>query len=266
MLKQSALTLVLAVAAPFAALAGQDGGNPPGGGQPAPPTAPAQNTKDADAAAYLKDVKAQMDKQADVDAKIAIKKLIGIWKDKEVADETKKPIPDLLERYARADKTAVAIDAIEGLGELGAVAGAKPVLGILDRALKAKEPSVDVYGSCLRALKKLADPKPGTVKALEDLLKHRMDDVAGKAADAMSGYKEAPGKIRRELLEELIKGTEGLFSAAKDPKNGAQVRRWNIIQGNVVIALNALSGQAFKNPEEARKWFNDHKKDKSWDS
>jgi HEAT repeat protein len=254
----AALLLAAAFAAPVPAHA-QDGGTP------TPPVQPPAPTKDAVAAQYLKDTKAKASKMADQDAKTAIKKLVEMWKDKEIADETKKPIPELLEQFGREEKTLVAIDAIDAIGELG-TSGAAPALRILDRALGAKEPSVDIYGSCLRALKKLADQKKTTISALVDLLKHRMDDVVGKSADALGGYKEAPGKLRRELLEELIKNTEGTCAQAKDPKNAGQVRKWNIIQNSVISAINALSGQKFKDVQEARKWFNDHKKDKMWDA
>lgn len=264
------LTAALIVAAPLAGAALADGGgtpppqNPPAGG--ATPPADAQSGKDQAAATYLKDLKGQLAKIADADAKAAIKKMVEIWKDKDVTEETKKPIPDLLEHFGKDDKTLVAIDAIPALGEIGPAEGAPPVLRILDRALKAKDPSVDVYGSCLSSLKKLADPKPTTCKALTDLLKSKYDDVVSKAADAMGGYKDAPGKVRRDLLEELIKATEGTSAQAADPKNASQVRKWNIIQTNVMAALKALSGQQFKDVAAARQWFNAHKKDKSWDA
>lgn len=262
-MKAKALLVVSLLFAAPAAASAQDGGTTP----PTPPPATAGPTKDAEAAAFLKEVKAKMAKETDTDAKASIGRLLAIWKDKDVTEETKKPVPDLLEAYARQDKVTVAMEAISKLGDLGGNAGAAPVLSILEHALKAKEPAVDIYGSCLQALHRLADTKKTTVKALMDLLKHRMDDVVGKAADAMAGYRDAPGKIRRDMLEELIKSTEGTASQANDPKNAGQVRKWNIIQGSVMKALSALSGgQKFKDPSEARKWFNDHKKDKAWDS
>ena len=262
------LTAALAVALPLGSLALADGAgtppqNPPAGGTPPADAAP---SKDAAAVQYLKDLKAQLSKIADNDAKVAIKKMVEMWKDKELTEDTKKPIPDLLEHFGKDDKSLVAIEAIPALAELGPAEGAQPVLRILDRALKAKDPSVDIYGSCLSALKRLADTKASTVKQLTDLLKSKYDDVVSKAADAIGGYKDAPGKVRKELLEELIKSTEGTSAQAADPKNSGQVRKWNIIQTNVMAALKALSGQQFKDVAEARKWFNAHKKDKGWDS
>jgi hypothetical protein len=281
------MSLALVLAAPVAASARADGATPAPAPAPAAPAAPgAPQTppaadpaaKDAAAAQYLKDLKPLLPKMADADAKAAIKKLVELWKDKDVTDATKKEIPDLLQHFGTQDKTLVAIDAIDGLGECGApppaagskdvvaAPGAAPVLAILDKALKAKEPSVDIYGSCLRALKKLADQKGAALKTLQDLMNYKLDDVVGKAADALGGYKDAPGKLRRDLLETVIQKTEGTCAQAKDAKNAGQVRKWNIISANVMNSINALSGQKFKDVQEARKWFNDHKKDKSWDT
>ena len=79
----------------------------------------------------------------------------------------------------------------------------------------------------------------------------------------MSGYGKASGKVRKDMLEEVIKQTEGLYSAAQSTSNTTQVRKWNIIQTSAKAALRALSGQKFANPAEARTWFNDNKKNKT---
>jgi hypothetical protein len=230
-----------------------------------PATPPAGASKDAAAAEYLKEVQGKIGKQSDQEAKDSIKKLVEIWKDKDVTEATKKPAPEVVAKYAREEKMGVATDAIDALAEFGP-AGAGPVLDAIERTLKAKEPSVDLYKHGFEALKKIADPKPSTVKALQEFLKYKTDEVVGKACDAMAGYRNAPGKVRRGMLEELIKQTEGVSSGAKNAKNSALVHKWQVIGGPAVAALNALSGQTFKDPEEARKWFNDHKGDKSWDT
>ena len=257
----TAMTLAASLAVAGAAWAGPDGAGGAAGGANPPATPP---TKDAEAATFLKELPPLMAKQSDEDARKAIARLQEIWKDKEVTDATKKPVPEILEKYGKDGKSMVASIAIEALGGLGP-AGGPPLMDLLDRALKAKEPSAETYGNCLRAIKKAADPRPATVKGLLELLKYKLDDVVAKAADAISGYKDAPGKVRREMLEEVIKQSEGVFSSSKDAKNGSAVTKWRIIQGSVLSALNALSGQQFADPSAARAWFNDHKKDKQWD-
>src|SRR5262245_3219649 len=108
------LTAALVVAAPLCSAALADGAgtppaNPPAGGAPPAgnPPADATQTKDAEATQYLKDLKAQLPKIADADAKAAIKKLVEMWKSKEISDEAKKPIPDLLEHFGKDEKALV---------------------------------------------------------------------------------------------------------------------------------------------------------------
>jgi hypothetical protein len=256
--RSALLCALLALAATAPALA-KDGGAAPPAGQP-PAAGP---TKDAEAVQFLKELQPQIGKQADSDAKSSIKKLVDYWKDKDVSEATKKPIPELLHKYAKDAKLSVPLDAIDALGETGQ-AGASALLDLLERTLKEKEPNADTYSHSLASLKKIADPRPATVKQLVDLLKFKVDAVIAKAADAISGYKDAPGKVRKELFEELVKQSEGVFNGSKDAKKSDLVRRWQVIGASVVNALNALSGQKFSDPAAARQWFNDHKTDKIW--
>lgn len=256
-----ALPLVLAAAlGALAAPARADDASPASGEEAAKPTA------DDEAKKWLEVVKLQVGKQDEAGAKESIAKLVAVWKDKDVAPETKKAVPDLLEKYARDDgMVAVAVAAIDAMAELGPETGAKSVREVLERVLKAKQPSVDLYGAALRALKRLADPSKATVDLLVDLLKRKENDVIGKAADAMSGYKDAPQKVRKELVEEVLKIGESVYQGSRDGKDSALVAKWNAIQGGVMAALRTLTGQNFSDPSVARKWFNDHKKDaKAW--
>lgn len=257
-------TIWLAAALALAASAGIAAAGD-GAGQPNPPGSQPAADKDAAAAEYVKEVQAKLSKYSDQEAKDSIKKLVAIWKDTAVSEATKKPVPDLVAKYAREEKMSVATDAIDAFGEFGS-AGAALACETLERTLKAKDPSADVYKHCFETLKKLADTKPATIKTLQECLKFKIDEVVGKAADAMTGYKSAPGKVRKELFEELLKQTEGVFAASKSAKNSAQVHKWQVIGGSAVAALNALSGQQFADPEAARAWFNKNKGDKMWDS
>lgn len=222
--------------------------------------------KNEAAAKSIAEIKAALGKEEEADARKSIAALVAIVKDGDVLADTKKPVPDLLSRYAREDKlpVGVAIAAIDAMGELPPADGAKEARGILERAIKAKTPDVDVYGACLRTLKKLADPSKATTETLVSLLVRKENDIIGKAADAIAGYKDAPGKIRRELMEDVVKIGESAFQAAQSNKDAAATAKWNTIQGGVMSALRALSGQNFADPLAARKWFNDHKKDKTW--
>jgi hypothetical protein len=255
------LILVLAAQPAWARPDGAQTVKPPGN----PSTEKQANPKDVEAAAYIKQATAQFGKQSDAEAKASIEKLVAIWKDKDVTDTTTKPIPELLERYAKQDVLTIAVAAIEGLGQLDASAAAPSVLAVLQRTMKAKDPVQDLYAACFSALKKLADPKASTLATLEDYLDHRIDGVISRTADAIAGYANAPGDVRRDLFEALIKKFEGVFNASNSSKkNPAQAQKWAAVAGPVMSALNAVSGQSFRDPAQARQWFNDHKEAKFW--
>lgn len=234
--------------------------------EPAPPAARDAAETDEAAAKWLDELKGQIGKQDEEGARAAIQRLVEIWKDDGVKPETKKPVPGHLLRYAKDDDAvAVAVAAIDALAELGAETGAKPVREVLERALKAKQPLVDVYGACLRALKRLADPSKATVDLLVSLLQRKENDVVAKVADAIAGYRDAPGKVRKELMEEVLKVGESVFQAQASGKDTAAVAKWQAIGSSVMGALRNLSGAELRDPVEARAWFNDHKKDaKLW--
>jgi hypothetical protein len=257
-----ALTLVLALsvlsAAPAAARAGQD---PPPQNPPA-----AEVTPDQKAAAYIKETRAAQARHNEVEAKAAIAELVKIQKDEKVTPETKKGVEELLVKYAGEKITAVAVAAVDAFAELPPEPGAKNAMEAVSRALKAKEPVQDVVTAGFRVVKKHADPGKAVVGELVDLLKHKDDAIVAKAIDAMSGYKAAPGKVRRDMFEELLKQTEGVFNNSTKADDANAKRKWNIIGSAVNSALSALSGQNLADPAAARKWYNDHKKpsDKAW--
>ncbi|MCE9637244.1 MAG: hypothetical protein K8T90_16180 [Planctomycetes bacterium] len=263
-IRTSALAALLAGSAVFATVAPSPA---PARADDAPKVdAKPSEEKSAEAAKAIDDIKAKMAKPEEAESKAAITKLVTIWKDGTVSDAAKKPVPDLLEHFGREfDMPAVATAALDGLGELGPAAAGKPLREIVGKAVDAKNPPTEIVSSGLRAMKKVADPSKATTGFLLDLLKRKENDVVAKAADAVSGYKDAAGDVRKGLMEEVLKTGESVFAASRDGKNSAAVAKWNAIQGGVMAALKALSGQNLADPLAARKWYNDHKKDaKVW--
>jgi hypothetical protein len=218
-------------------------------------------TKDEAAAAYLSEIAKEAGKQEEMPAKAAATKIVEIWNDAEVSEATKKGIPSLLEKigFTKGDMSAVA--GIDGLAAIKGDAAATSLMKILTKELKAKEPSVQIYSACFKGLGEVASEDGKVVKELVKLLKHKDYDVVGKAASALAGYAEASGKLRKELLEEVIKQSEGVYNAAQNNDQNMK-RKWNLVQNGVMSALKALSGQSFSNPADARAWYNDNKKDR----
>lgn len=239
---------------------------PPAGPKPGDAAKPEAPNPSETAQKWIEELRPKLAKQEEADAKASILKLLEFWRDGLVSAEVKKPIPELLTKYAgMIDKAPVSIAAIETLGELGPEAGAKPVRDLLDKVIDMKEPPPEIYGACFKSLKKLADKSKATTGFLLDLLKRKENDIISRAADTLSGYKNAPGSVRKDLMEEVLKIGESAAGAAKDGKNSAAVTKWNTIRGGVMAALNALSWQTFADPTAARAWYNDHKKDsKIW--
>jgi len=222
-------------------------------------------TKDDTAKAYIAEVKKEAGKQEEAAAKEVATKLLEIWKDAEVSEDAKKDLPGVMERIAESKDDAAAKVGIEGLEELGGDDAAKALMGLLQKELKAKEPSVEKYSACLKGLGTIASEDAKIVKELMKLLNYKEPDVIFKTARALAGYKDRPGKLRKELLEQCIKSSEGVYAGAQGSDQNAK-RKWNNIESGIMAALNALSGQTFANPQEARAWFNDHKKDRDlWD-
>jgi len=234
---------------------------PPAAALAAPQDDATEPTKDDVAKQYMDEVKKDLGKQEEGPARAAATKLLEIWNDADVSEDVKKAVPGCLEKIADSKDEMAAVAGIEGLGAIGGDDAAKGLMDVLQKALKAKEPSVQLYSACLKSLGQVASEDAKVVKELTKLLKHKDYDVVLKAANALAGYKERSGKLRKELLEEVIKQSEGVYNAAQNNDTNMK-RKWNIIQSGIMSALNALSGQSFENPAEARSWYNDNKKDR----
>ena len=106
----------------------------------------------------------------------------------------------------------------------------------------------------LLAMGKLASPKPASVKFILDLLKGK-DEFIADAARALSGYEKAPGALRKDIVEDLIKMSEGVFSSSEANDNNAK-KKWNTWGSDVLEALEKLSRVKKANPKEYRTWYN----------
>jgi HEAT repeat protein len=134
---------------------------------------------------------------------------------------------------------------------------------VLKSALKAKTPQVERYEACFEALGKIASPK--SIKTLTDYLKYKEDDVIAQAARALEGYKDAKGAYRKEIFEELLKISEGLYNSAQQNTTSPQAKKWRIIGNSMMDAMKKVSRKTdLTNPQDARRWFNEVKK-QNWD-
>ena len=234
-----------------------------------PPAAGAEDEVDInkEATAYAKAFKKGIKKMTPGDQMEGVDKLIGYYTNEAVdAKGARKTILVGLLSAATVKDSVVVAHTLKALSKTddGAL---KILLGVLQRELKKKIPDEKIYETALESLGKLHSEAGKATKALTDLLKHNEDIVVGQAARAIAGYAAASGKTRKSLFEEVLKASEGVYSAAQG-SNDRMKRKWNIIGDDVMEALSALSAPPRRikvdNPQQLRSWFNKKKKI-SWD-
>ncbi len=229
------------------------------------PVMTAEEKANADAADYLKNLKKKLSKMPGVTAIATATKLGTMWNDEKLTEDTKSPIPGYLQKIASNKDNKAKVAGIKTLAMLGPEHATKTITKQLGKALKSKKPAKAVWKACLTALGSMADPGKTAVKTVSDLLKYKDYDVINAAAHAIAGYENAPGKLRKQLFEDVIKQSEGTYSGFKANDNNLKTK-WNVIGGGVMKALKRLSGKKnLTDPTAARAYLNDTKKDrKAW--
>lgn len=239
----------------------QDGGGAGGGGEPAPPTEEekkkaAMEKKAAEVKQFLESYEETLSKMTDEDAIAGLGKMKAWYLDKEVPEESKKSILKTFgtKVIRQRSREAYLEAAAKTMGEFADPDVVIILKQLVDFAMGQKVPIPNVASAGLRALGKIASPKAADVKFLSDLLKGK-DDFIADAARALGDYDKSPGAIRKEIFEDLLKISEGVFSGSE--KNDTNMKRkWNIWGTDVVDAMKKLSRQNCANPIEFRKWFN----------
>lgn len=218
---------------------------------------------------YAKEFKRNYKKMSEPEQIEALDKLTAYFNDEAVDDEGVKD--DVIESMTKActvrDPVVVAhvmkkFSELK-LGEKQAVEVGRIVAKVLDRELAQKVPNDTVYEAAFETLAKLHVEDRVVIKQLTDLLNHKDYPVIARAARAIAGYAGANGETRKELFEEVLKSSEGTYSAAQNNDTNMK-RKWNVIGDDVMEALVKLSNVAFENPIQARSWWGDHKKE-NWD-
>jgi hypothetical protein len=133
-----------------------------------------------------------------------------------------------------------------------------------------KSPNVEkrrgVLAHALRSIGKFKNPDD--VKTLSDYLKNSEPMVVAGAADGLGEFAEQAEKVRKPIVEELVKGYATYASAASNasapPPQKAQAReKLNTVEKPFLASLQKLTGQEFKDAPSAQKWLNDNR-NKKW--
>jgi hypothetical protein len=211
--------------------------------------------------AECKDFKSTYKKKSDEEVTAQIDHLLSMYKEKQADAKIKKDVVIHIALAARLRSNEVAAHALKALGETDDVA-LKYIEVALKSSLKAKPPQTERYEACFASLGKLSSLK--SVKTLTGYLKYKDYDVIAQSAAALQGYKGAKGAVRKQVFEEILKNSEGVYSGAQANENSEPYRKWQVISTDMMDALNAISHKEFSDPKAARSWWNEVKK-KNWD-
>lgn len=96
-------------------------------------------------------------------------------------------------------------------------------------------------------------------KDLVDLLDFHQDVVIAAAAKALGQFREAPGERRKFMVENLVKKLESYSNQASDVQDTVSIQKYTTVRGPMVDALKKLTGEAYNEPLEWTKWWNNNK-------
>ena len=184
-----------------------------------------------------------------------------------MSDEDKKKTVAAFEKCLSAKREEgddklfeAAVTAFADCGELGE----KATLKVLKSPNVAKR-----RGVLAHALRSLGFHKdPATVKTLTDYLVNSEPLVVAGAAEALGNFAEQAEKVRKPIVEELVKNYASYHSAASNAQasnkdKGVAKDRLNVVEKPFLDSLKKLTAQDFTDAPSAQKWFNDNKS-KKW--
>lgn len=144
------------------------------------------------------------------------------------------------------------------LGQMGK-GGAERLWKIFEDKKFKKE--VDFLGTVLEQIGSTDDWS--SAEALTDLLDHHEYHYIAKAADALALFNDAPGPVRRDVVEKMVKlYAQYSEDAESDQQDQEKQEKFRKTSGSLAKALEALTGTQQRTPTDWNTWFNNHKTDK----
>ena len=231
-----------------------------GGKEPAPPTEEEKKKAEADkkleeVKSFIENYESTLAKMTEEDAIAGLGRMKSWYVAKDMPEEAKKLIFKCFGNKVIKvrGKEAYLEAAAKAMGEMGDEEMVPLLQYVVDSAMKPKVPIFAVTRAGLMAMGKIASPKATNVKFITDLLRGK-DEFIADAARALAGYEKAPGTLRRDLVEELLKMSSGVFSSSEANDSNAK-KRWNTWGSDVLEAIEKLSRVKKANPTEYGVWF-----------
>jgi hypothetical protein len=195
-------------------------------------------------------------------------------KGKDATKEQLKLKDDIIDRVKKGlgarNRQRVNLASAQALGELGDPAGAATLLKWLENELDEKtlRPQAVEYG--FLSLAWIGPQDKGSLEFVLDYAtkgKHQDSTVAAQAIKACAQWRELDGNTRKEFFDKITMYMQGLYGKWKggDPKTKATYeQRYKAVETDGLDALRELStdGTKFDEPQKARDWFNENKRQK----
>jgi hypothetical protein len=151
------------------------------------------------------------------------------------------------------------------LGQMGPE-GAEYLWKIFEDKKKKFRKEPDYLGLCLEQIG-YTHAYEGYTEKLVDLLDHHEYLFIAKAAEALTQFHEAPGILRHEATETMVKLLAEYYEATITDKEDIEAQeKYRKVGRSMMNALEALTGVSQSQPLDWVKWWNDHKKknDDTW--
>ncbi len=182
---------------------------------------------------------------------------------KDIVDHVKKGL-------TARKRPLVNIECAKVLGELGDPDGSAPLMKWLEGVLEDKSPNPQSVEWGFQSLAYIGTGDKATLEFVLDYAtkgKHQDNTVGAQAIKACYQWRELDGKMRKEFFDKICMYLQGLHSKARggDPKQrGTYEARYKAVETDGKDALRELGDgtTSFDDPDKARAWFNDNKKQK----
>lgn len=151
------------------------------------------------------------------------------------------------------------------LGQMGSD-GAEHLWQVFEDKKKKFRKEPDYLALCLEQIGYTHAYAEYTEK-LVDLLDHHEYLFIAKAAEALVQFQEAPGELRHEATETMVKLLAEYYEATITDKEDIEAQeKYRKVGRSMMNALEALTGVSQSQPLDWVKWWNDHKKknDDTW--
>ncbi len=182
-----------------------------------------------------------------------------------------KDIVDHVKKGLSAKKRAlVNLECARVLGELGDQDGAAPLVRWLEIELDEKSPNPQSIEYGFLALAYIGPPDKQTLDLVLGYATkgvHPDNTVAANAIKACYQWRELDGKTRKEFFDKICMSLTGLYSQMKGgdaAKRATYEARYKAVEADGRDALRELGDGTtnFDDPNKARAWFNENKKQK----